>query len=234
MTTDAELLRRYVDENSQAAFTELVERHIKLVYWTAVRLVGDPHRAKDVTQLVFTSLAQKARPLCHHAVLAGWLHTSTRYAAANLKRSELRRTHHEQEAATMDTFSRPDLTRTDWERLRPLIDDVIGELGTHERDAVSKGVRGRGLSGIRALSGSRVSSTPPAGDDEPAAEDQRSNQQLSAERFGEQCTDDQRDRDGVEPQGPADESSYSAFRWRRRLRAHGGEQLRVRHAGAVA
>ena len=54
MSQDAELLRRYATEHSEAAFAELVRRHVDLVYSAALRLVnGDTHGAQDVTQQVF-------------------------------------------------------------------------------------------------------------------------------------------------------------------------------------
>ena len=59
MTPDGELLRRYLD-GSEAAFAELVRRHINLVYRAAIRRVGgNAHAADDVTQKVFIALAQK-------------------------------------------------------------------------------------------------------------------------------------------------------------------------------
>src|SRR5215216_6077969 len=53
---DRELLRQYVGHRSEAAFTELVRRHLNLVYATALRLMGDSHLAKDVAQSVFIQL----------------------------------------------------------------------------------------------------------------------------------------------------------------------------------
>ena len=86
--TDAELLRRYADGGSEAAFAELVRRHLNLVYFAALRQVGgDAHRAEEVAQSVFTDLARKARTLTAHATLTGWLHTSTRFAAAKARRT---------------------------------------------------------------------------------------------------------------------------------------------------
>src|SRR5688572_24983159 len=95
---DAELLRRYADEESEAAFAELVRRYINLVYHAALRqLGGDGHRAEDVTQEVFSLLARKARSLRRHQALAGWLHTATRHAARRGLRTERRRARREQE-----------------------------------------------------------------------------------------------------------------------------------------
>ena len=57
MPDDAQLLRRYAEENSEAAFTELVARHLDRVYSAALRQVGgDAHHAQDVAQTVFDPL----------------------------------------------------------------------------------------------------------------------------------------------------------------------------------
>ena len=62
MNEDPALLRRFADENSEAAFRELVERRIDFVYATALRQVGgDAHLAQEVAQSVFLDLARKAR-----------------------------------------------------------------------------------------------------------------------------------------------------------------------------
>src|SRR5512133_927656 len=109
MNDDAELLRRYGFERDEAAFAELVRRHVNLVYSAALRqLNGDAHLAADATQLVFTDLARKARALAGQRVLAGWLFTSTRYATAKLVRGERRRQARELQAHLMQ-----DLTTND-------------------------------------------------------------------------------------------------------------------------
>ena len=49
MMDDRQLLRRYADESSEAAFGELVARHVNLVYSAALRRTdGDVHLAQDV------------------------------------------------------------------------------------------------------------------------------------------------------------------------------------------
>ena len=141
MGTDAELLHRYAEERSEPAFAALVQRHLNLVYFAALRQVGgDAHRARDVAQSVFTDLARKAASLTGRATLTGWLHTSTRFAAAKVRRADFSRQQHEQEAATMNAFlsdPHPDPeAAAEWERLRPMIDDVIHELDDRDREAV--------------------------------------------------------------------------------------------------
>ena len=88
---DTELLRRYVAEQSQAAFGELVRRHIDFVYASALRQTrGNAALAQDVAQAVFTDLARKAGGLARHEVFVGWLHPATRFAAGTAIRPEVR------------------------------------------------------------------------------------------------------------------------------------------------
>jgi RNA polymerase sigma factor (sigma-70 family) len=134
MNDDAALLRRYTEEGSEAAFTELVGRHVDLVYGAALRRTGDPHRAADVAQQVFTKLASDARKLSQHTVLAAWLHTATRNAALNLMISEQRRRTRESEALATEALAAG--TAPDWDRLRPLLDAAIDELPEMDRAAV--------------------------------------------------------------------------------------------------
>ena len=136
MVDDAELLRQYAMENSQAAFTELVRRHIDLVYGAALRRVGgDIHWAADVTQIVFTSLARKSAAVAGHPSLVGWLHASTRYAAIDLLRKEQRRAARETLSVAMNA-AEPDEARDDWTQLRPWLDDALDALPSPERDAI--------------------------------------------------------------------------------------------------
>ena len=132
MTDDAELLRRYATDRSEPAFAELVRRHLGFVYHAALRQCGgDAHRAEDVAQAVFTDLARKAHDLADRPVLAGWLYTSTRFAAAQAVRGEARRQTRERAAAMI-----PDEPPANWERLQPVIDDALAALGEPEREAV--------------------------------------------------------------------------------------------------
>ena len=134
---DTALLRRYLEQRSETAFTELVRRHINLVYFAALRQVGgDRALAEEVAQLVFTDLARKAKSLVDRPTLAGWLHTSTRFAASNVRRSEQRRQAREQEAYIMQTLTSPAEAAADWEKLRPAIDDALHALDADDREAV--------------------------------------------------------------------------------------------------
>lgn len=137
MSDDAKLLQDYAEERSEKAFAELVDRHLTLVYRAALRqLGGDAHRAQDVTQVVFTDLARKAGSLAGRPVLAGWLYTSTRYAAAQAVRSEQRRRAREEKAQIMDELLSNSAPVPDWNQLRPVIDDALHRLNDRDREAV--------------------------------------------------------------------------------------------------
>jgi RNA polymerase sigma factor (sigma-70 family) len=137
MLADPELLRRYSEDKSQEAFAELVRRHLDFVYAVALRQVGgDAHLAQDVSQAVFTALARKAGSLAARPVLGGWLYRTTQFTAIDAVRGEQRRRAREQEAQLMHELTRSDETAADAEKLRPLLDRAIGELGDDDRDAV--------------------------------------------------------------------------------------------------
>ncbi len=140
MIEDIELLRRYAGEGAEDAFAELVARHVNLVHSAALRQVqGDAHLAADATQLVFADLARKARELTGHRVLAGWLYTSARYAAAKLVRGEVRRRAREQEAWRMENDTGREEQASaglDWSRVREVLDEAMAELGRADREAV--------------------------------------------------------------------------------------------------
>lgn len=134
---DSHLLSAYVREGSEAAFGELVRRHLTLVYAAALRQTdGDAHRARDIAQIVFTTLARNAASLSRHPALTGWLYTATRHTAIDLMRSERRRQKREEEAMTMQEISSGSEMTADWEQLRPVLDTAMDELDERDREAV--------------------------------------------------------------------------------------------------
>jgi RNA polymerase sigma factor (sigma-70 family) len=138
MNDDTVLLRRYADEGVEDAFTELVSRHVDLVFGAALRRTGgDAHLAADVAQQVFITLARDARKLSRHTVLAAWLHTATRNAALNLMISEQRRRIRENTALALDAHLPVPEPLPEWERVRPVLDAAIDELPEPDRAAIA-------------------------------------------------------------------------------------------------
>src|SRR5215472_16867460 len=132
---DLDLLREYAARGSEAAFSELVSRRVGFVYSAALRQVRDPHLAEEITQGVFILLASKAGGLPAQTLLTGWLFRTTRFMALVQLRNAARRRQRELEAHMQ---SEPDSNSVDdfWERLSPLLDEVMAQLGEKDRQAV--------------------------------------------------------------------------------------------------
>jgi RNA polymerase sigma factor (sigma-70 family) len=133
---DAQLLEEFTRSGSHEAFARLSQRYVNLVYSSALRQLTDPHAAEDVTQAVFIILARKASSLKPNVILATWLLQTTTYAVKNARRADLRRRHHEQEAAQMRAITQPDEAAQLWQQVGPAIDAAVHSLSAPYRDAV--------------------------------------------------------------------------------------------------
>ncbi len=133
--TDPQLLRKYAESRSEAAFGELVRRHVDFVYSAALRMVCDSHLAEDVTQEVFLAFARNAAQLTDRQVLSGWLHRTAQNIAAQTVRTIERRRAREHEVAAMNELlsSNPDVV---WDHIAPHLDEALAELGDADRDAL--------------------------------------------------------------------------------------------------
>lgn len=136
MTDDLTLLRAYANDGAEDAFQTVVERHLGLVHSAALRQVGDPHLAQEVTQAVFLILARKAASLNSATILAGWLFRTTRFAASQALRAARRRRRYEQEAAQMLPTTTPDAPEVPWEDVAPHLDEAVAGLGDTDRHAI--------------------------------------------------------------------------------------------------
>jgi RNA polymerase sigma factor (sigma-70 family) len=134
MSDDMMLVREFAANQSEPTFAALVERHIALVHSAALRQVGDPHLAEEITQAVFIILARKAALLGTKTILSAWLYRTTRYAAAAALKARRRRQAREQEAYMQSTLNEPNADA--WAQLAPLLDDALTELGETDRTAL--------------------------------------------------------------------------------------------------
>jgi len=137
MTDDAELLRQYIQAGSEDAFAELVQRHLPVVYSSALRQThGDVELAKDICQTVFIDLGRKAGSLLGHELLIGWLFSATRFAAGTVLRANRRRQIRERIAVAMhEDAATPALECRD-PKLASALDAALGELASEDRNAV--------------------------------------------------------------------------------------------------
>jgi RNA polymerase sigma factor (sigma-70 family) len=132
---DMRLLEEYDRLESEEAFANLVKRHVDLVYSVALRRVHVPAHAEEITQAVFTILAQKASSLGHLQILEGWLHETTRLTALRFLRRERRRQLREQEAYMESSLqTQPDTDA--WKSFAPLLDEAMAQLNSKDRDAL--------------------------------------------------------------------------------------------------
>lgn len=137
MNHDAELLRRYAEEHSEAAFAEFVQRHAGLVYSSALRrLDRDTHAASDVVQKVFVSAARNVRTLMQCEHLNSWLFAATRNATLNHMRDEIRRKQRERSTYDDSIVLADESSELNWAQLRPVLDETLDELREPDREAV--------------------------------------------------------------------------------------------------
>ncbi len=133
MSDDA-LIHQFSRERSETAFAALVERHLQIVFATALRQTGDRQLAEEIAQNVFLALARKAGRLGGHHTVAGWLYQATLKEAKLALRTRLRRERREQVAIESGKLHRDeDLTLAG---LLPLLDEALANLREPERLAV--------------------------------------------------------------------------------------------------
>jgi RNA polymerase sigma factor (sigma-70 family) len=132
MMNDHELLRDFAVNHSEAAFRQLVERYLGLVYSAARRQLRDSHLAEDVAQQVFTLLARKASRLGPDTILSGWLYRAARNLTFETLRRERRRAQREQ--AAVDVMNQS--TDNTWQQIAPLLDEAMASLCEADHDAV--------------------------------------------------------------------------------------------------
>ena len=96
MSDDTALIRR-IAEAQLAAFEEFYERHSRLVFSIALRILGDRATAEEVTLDIFVRVWQKAGTYrAEQAKVSTWLIALTRHHAIDILRN--RRSHPEPDA----------------------------------------------------------------------------------------------------------------------------------------
>jgi RNA polymerase sigma factor (sigma-70 family) len=130
--SDMELVREYGRHGSEAAFAELVRRHLNLVYSVALRMTCNAADAEDVAQAVFVILARKAAGLSDRTLLTGWIYEATRFTAARSVRTNARRRQREHKAFMDLTLNEGDTAQI-WHQLSPHLESGIAQLTERDR-----------------------------------------------------------------------------------------------------
>ncbi len=131
---DRQLLLQYTRQGSQAAFSQIVARHLNFVYTVCRRETGDAALAEDVTQVVFLILARKARLLRAESSLSGWLFQTARFASKNARRREAHRKMQEQAVAEHLPLS-PNKNAL-WDQIEPHFNSALAALSAKDRETV--------------------------------------------------------------------------------------------------
>jgi RNA polymerase sigma factor (sigma-70 family) len=132
LENDHQLLERYLRSDSEDAFSELVRRHLNLVWSTAQRITQDAETARDVSQVVFKDFAQKARWIPRTVVISGWLYRATCMTARKAVRSNLRRIKREEMAMEQNLL----LPETSPDEIGGIVDELLLFLRQKEREIV--------------------------------------------------------------------------------------------------
>ena len=91
--TDSELLSQFINEQSEDAFQDLLEKHGGMVWRICQRQLWIREDAEDAFQSTFVTLAKRARSVRKRASIASWLYKvaynqSLKLAQARTKRPE--------------------------------------------------------------------------------------------------------------------------------------------------
>ena len=132
--TDWHLLRRYKEDASEAAFSQLIGRYYKLVYATCWRELQDARLAEEATLSVFLVLARKAGEFGRGVTLAGWLFKTAKFVCKHALRQQVaERSRSVRWSDAMTQSVESPAARVHAEHL---MNDALASLGNVERQAI--------------------------------------------------------------------------------------------------
>jgi RNA polymerase sigma factor (sigma-70 family) len=131
--SDAELLGRFIEQNDEAAFTVLVERHAPMVLGVCQRALRHSQDAEDACQATFLVLTRKAGSIRKMASLGSWLHGIACRVCANLKRQRARREKRERDAPAPAASANP---CDGWHEIQAVLDEELQKLPERYRAAL--------------------------------------------------------------------------------------------------
>ena len=130
-SSDAELLRHFLSEGDEAAFTALVQRHGAMVWQVCISALGQREDAEDVFQATFLVLARKAGSVRKQEALVSWLHGVALCLARKVRGRNLRRGTSPGEA--LDRIPARPIEDLTWRELRQVLHEELGRLPEKNR-----------------------------------------------------------------------------------------------------
>jgi len=135
---DQSLLRRYTEAGSEAAFSELVTRHGRMVYGVCRRELKDAQLAEDAAQVAFLLLARNAGSLSSTSHIAGWLFKAALFSAKNIARAERTRKAREERAGhdMLRSQGHDGQSKATWDALEPELNAALAALKPADREVI--------------------------------------------------------------------------------------------------
>ncbi len=134
MDDDHTLLSRFAKSKDERAFTELVRRHLDLVYGVCLRRTGSRPLAEELVQNVFASLARKAGSMKPEVLLVGWLHRAAHLESLSAFRTESTRLRKMKNYMDHQADFDPEPDR--FREISPFLDQALDALPASDRDVV--------------------------------------------------------------------------------------------------
>jgi RND family efflux transporter MFP subunit len=132
--TDGEILERFVRQQDEAAFEELLARHGPMVLAVCRQLLRDPHDAEDAFQATFLVLVRRAASISKPERLAGWLYGVAHRVAWRARTETARRRARERQGTEVEAVAPPGQMPSD--DMRPLVHEEVNRLPEKYRTPV--------------------------------------------------------------------------------------------------
>jgi len=129
--SDTELLRRFLGEGDEAAFTGLVQRHGAMVWQVCISALAQREDAEDVFQATFLVLARKAGSVRKQESLACWLHGVALCLARKVRARNLRR--RTSAGEVLDRVPARPMEDLTWRELRQVLHEELSRLPEKNR-----------------------------------------------------------------------------------------------------
>lgn len=123
---DADLLRRFIDRQDEAAFEMIVRRHGPMVMGVCGRVLRNPHDAEDAFQATFLVLVRKAAAIAPRAQVGNWLHGVARITALRARAAAAKR--QAKETMAFEKGRSGTAPSDFWNVILPILDEEIARL----------------------------------------------------------------------------------------------------------